>query len=148
MNKNRKFILILLCFSFSLAKAQVNIKVIEIKKKFKVEYLNKSKTSIEVDNISFRNFDDECKTTGYLNQNSYKVVDGILMFDFNYYPNCFHGNYKGDLKIRKISIPIDDTFIQVFKIPRKQLKKVDYLILSYYVNGEIVNHKVKTTSRS
>lgn len=141
-----KFFLVVLTIflNINIVEAQLNIGFNKIGKRFRIDYNNKYKSSyVEIDNISFMNFDDNCKTKKNLNKKFYSKINDTLKFNFNYLPKCLKGNIDSDLRIRKIKIKPKGYFIQVFKIPRRLLKKIKYLELNYYYNQNKISNTYK-----
>lgn len=132
----RAFFLIAVSLIMYESFGQVSLNVFKHKKFIELEYVNGSNFNIEVENISYKNFDDNCKTTRYLNKNSYRILGDTIEFFSNYTPNCLNGNFGNELKIRKIKININKTFKQIVLLSRKEIKKIKYVSIVYYTENK------------
>lgn len=133
---NRKVLLLLfMLFCNCILFAQLQIKGEKFKKFINIEFSNNSESKVYVDNISFRNFNDKCKTISYLNKRSYYIDKDTLKFNFNYLPKCFKP-YNGRVKIKKIEIEADDIYNQFFRIPKRRIRNIHFVEIYYYQNNK------------
>lgn len=135
----------ILGLSFFVGTGQVNIDVFTFKKNMRIEYENNSLVPITIDNISFLNLNDDCKTISHVNKDSYFIQSDTLFFRNDYYPSCFEGNHGNDLKLRKIVVEPSKKFVQVFRLSRCDIKKVKWVALRYFTIEEerIITYEVK-----
>ncbi len=119
---------------------------IEYKKYIKIEYINTNDFPIEIEDISLRNFNEECKITKTINKNYYRLSNDTLILDFErdkLLPKCLYGNIAGhkdivgEFRFRKINIEPNGKAFVVFQIPLNLLRQVRYLKQSYGTVSEL-----------
>ncbi len=111
---------------------QMKIMAFKHEKFIELEYKNDTNFIIDVDNIFFRNFDNNCKITSSLNKNFYRIQGDTLKFMNDYIIDCFQGTHEEGVKIRKINIGPDQKFRQAVILSRREIKRIKFIELFYF----------------